>query len=149
MLVKTSVKQSLLVGAVMFGSIVGAGFASGKEVWFYFAQFGWVCFPLIALAGLAPTCGFVAKMYIFSAVARSGFIFLPFLITALLASVILIYGYWRIIRAMFRRIETDIVIDTSVISSKFILYACAAATVIICLFADKLIRFCQLVAYYM
>ena len=88
---------------------------------------------LIALAGLAPTCGFVAKMYIFSAVARSGFIFLPFLITALLASVILIYGYWRIIRAMFRRIETDIVIDTSVISSKFILYACAAATVIICL----------------
>ena len=104
---------------------------------------------LIALAGLAPTCGFVAKMYIFSAVARSGFIFLPFLITALLASVILIYGYWRIIRAMFRRIETDIVIDTSVISSKFILYACAAATVIICLFADKLIRFCQLVAYYM
>ncbi len=52
MLVKTSVKQSLLVGAVMFGSIVGAGFASGKEVWFYFAQFGWVCFPLIALAGL-------------------------------------------------------------------------------------------------
>ncbi len=45
-------KQALLVGAVMFGSIVGAGFASGKEVWFYFAQFGWVCFPLIALAGV-------------------------------------------------------------------------------------------------
>lgn len=47
-----SFKQSILVGAVMFGSIVGAGFASGKEVWFYFAQFGWVCFPLILLAGL-------------------------------------------------------------------------------------------------
>ncbi len=44
--------QSLVVGAVMFGSVVGAGFASGKEVWFYFAQFGWVCFPLIILAGL-------------------------------------------------------------------------------------------------
>lgn len=43
--------QSLVVGAVMFGSVVGAGFASGKEVWFYFAQFGWVCFPLIILAG--------------------------------------------------------------------------------------------------
>ena len=47
-----TITQSLLVGAVMFGSIVGAGFASGKEVWFYFAQFGWVCFPLIFLAGL-------------------------------------------------------------------------------------------------
>lgn len=44
--------QSLVVGAVMFGSIVGAGFASGKEVWFYFAQFGWVCFPLILVAGV-------------------------------------------------------------------------------------------------
>lgn len=44
--------QSLVIGAVMFGSIVGAGFASGKEVWFYFAQFGWVCFPLILFAGL-------------------------------------------------------------------------------------------------
>ena len=104
---------------------------------------------LIALAGLAPTCGFVAKLYVFSAVARSGFVFLPFLIFSMLASVILIYGYWRIIRAMFRRIETDIAIDNTVISSKFILYGCAAATVIICLFADKLIRFCQLVAYYM
>lgn len=104
---------------------------------------------LIALAGIAPTCGFVAKMYVFSAVARSGFVFLPFLLAALLASVIMIYGYWRIIRAMFRRIETEIVIDTHVISSKFILYACAAATVVICIFADKIIRLCQLVAYYM
>ncbi len=104
---------------------------------------------LIALAGLAPTCGFVAKLYVFSAVARSGFIFLPFLIVALISSVIMIYAYWRIIRAMFRRIETEIVTDTRLISSKYILYACAAATVIICIFADKIIRLCQLVAYYM
>ncbi len=44
--------DSLLIGAVMFGSIVGAGFASGKEVWFYFARFGPICFPLIILASL-------------------------------------------------------------------------------------------------
>ncbi len=47
-----SLGKAVLVGAVMFGSIVGAGFASGKEVWFYFAQFGWVCFPMIILAGV-------------------------------------------------------------------------------------------------
>lgn len=104
---------------------------------------------LMALAGLAPTCGFVAKLYIFSAVARSGFVFLPFLAIALVASVIMIYAYWRIIRGMFRRIETNIEIDNNIISSKFILYACALATVLICLFADKIIRLCQLVAYYM
>ena len=104
---------------------------------------------LIALAGLAPTSGFVAKMYVFSAVARSGFVFLPFLLLAMLASVIMIYGYWRIIRAMFRRVETNIEIDNRVISSKFILYACAFATVFIFLYADRLVRLCQLVAYYM
>ena len=104
---------------------------------------------LIALAGLAPTCGFVAKLYVFSAVARSGFMYLPFLLVALISTVIMIYAYWRIIRAMFRRIETEIVIDTHVISSKYILYACAVASVVICVFADKIIRLCQLVAYYM
>lgn len=104
---------------------------------------------LIALAGLAPTCGFVAKLYIFSAVARSGFIFLPFLLIALIGSVISIYAYWRIIRGMFRRIETNVEIDNQVISSKFILYACAFATVGICIFADKIIQLCQLAAYYM
>ena len=104
---------------------------------------------LIALAGLAPTSGFVAKLYIFSAVARSGFIFLPFLIIAMIASVITVYAYWRIIRCMFRRIETDIVFDERVISSKFILYACSLATVIVCIFADKIIQICQFSAYSM
>lgn len=104
---------------------------------------------LIALAGLAPTCGFVAKLYVFSAVARSGVMYLPFLLIALISTVIMIYAYWRIIRAMFRRIETEIIIDTRVISSKYILYACAVASVVICVFADKIIRLCQLVAYYM
>lgn len=103
---------------------------------------------LFTLAGLAPTCGFVSKLYIFSAVARSGFVFLPFLLIALLSSVILIYSYWRIIRSMFRRIETSIEIDTNVISSKYILYCCTLTTVIICLFADKIIQLCQLAAYF-
>ena len=104
---------------------------------------------LISLAGLAPTCGFVAKLYIFSAVARSGVIFLPFLLIAMIATVVIIYAYWRIIKCMFSKSNQKIEIDTSVISSKFILYACALATVFIAVFADKIIRLCQLVAYYM
>lgn len=104
---------------------------------------------LLSLAGIAPTCGFVAKLYIFSAIARSGFMFLPYLIIAMLASVIMIFAYWKIIRAMFRRVENSVEIDTNVISSKFILYACAFATVMCCIFADKIIQLSQLVAYYM
>ncbi len=104
---------------------------------------------LIALAGLAPTSGFVSKLYLFSAVARAGFLFLPFLIISMLGCVIMIFAYWKLIRAMFRRVETDAVINTQIVSSKFILYACALATVLICIFADKIIQLCQSVAYYL
>lgn len=104
---------------------------------------------LIALAGLAPTSGFVARLYLFSAVARAGFLFLPFLIISMLAGVVIIFAYWKLIRAMFRRVDSDIVIDTKIISSKFILYACAVASVLFCIFADKIIQLCQAAAYYM
>lgn len=104
---------------------------------------------LIALAGLAPTSGFVAKLYLFSAVARSGFLFLPFLIISMLACVIMIFAYWKLIRSMFRRVNTEVSIDTKIVSSKFILYACALASVLLCIFADKIIQLCQSAAYYL
>ena len=37
---------------MIFGSIAGAGFASGKEIWFYFAGYGWICYPLVILTGV-------------------------------------------------------------------------------------------------
>ena len=48
---KTLSKQ-ILIGLMMFGTLVGAGFASGKEIWFYFAQFGNISFLMIALTGV-------------------------------------------------------------------------------------------------
>lgn len=104
---------------------------------------------LISLAGIAPTCGFVAKLYLLLFVARSGFMFLPYLIIAMLGSVIMIFAYWKIIRSMFRRVETQVLIDTNIVSSKFILYACAFATILCCIFADKIIQLTQLVSFYM
>ena len=104
---------------------------------------------LIALAGLAPTSGFVAKLYLFSAVARAGFLFLPFLIISMLACVIMIFAYWKLIRSMFRRVDTEVSIDTKIVSSKFILYACALASILLCIFADKIIQLCQSAAYYL
>ena len=49
---KNIFSQSIFLGSSMFGSIVGAGFASGKEVWLYFAQFGWISIPIIILSGI-------------------------------------------------------------------------------------------------
>ena len=37
---------------MIFSTIIGAGFASGKEVWYYFAQFGWISYPIILIMGL-------------------------------------------------------------------------------------------------
>ena len=47
-----SIKEVFLVGGFVYASIAGAGFASGKEIWFYFAGFGWICYPLIIVAGI-------------------------------------------------------------------------------------------------
>ena len=44
-----TLKNSFLIGLMMFGTLVGAGFASGKEIWFYFARFGGVCYVMIFL----------------------------------------------------------------------------------------------------
>ena len=104
---------------------------------------------LISMAGLAPTCGFISKLYVFSAVARSGFVYLPILVIALLAMVIMLYAYWCVIKVMYQKVQVVPKIDCNIISSKFILYACSIISVTICFYADKLIHLCQLVAYFM
>ena len=35
---KNSFKNILTISLIMFGTLVGAGFASGKEIWVYFAR---------------------------------------------------------------------------------------------------------------
>ena len=54
---------------------------------------------MIALAGIPPTGGFVAKFYIFSAAIKSGFVWLA--IIAVLNSVISVFYYLRIIVVMY------------------------------------------------
>lgn len=103
---------------------------------------------LISLAGLPPTSGFLAKLYLFSAVARAGIAFLPFFIIALLFTVAGVFFYFNVVRAVFERATNPVNIDTSLISSKLILYACTIVTVLLCMFPDKVIQLSQLVAYY-
>jgi len=45
-------RNQLFIGLTMFGTLVGIGFASGKEIWYYFARFGNVAFPMIVLTGI-------------------------------------------------------------------------------------------------
>ncbi len=54
---------------------------------------------LLSLAGIPPTAGFFAKYYIFTAAFQSGLTGL--VLIAILASLIGVYYYFRIIIAMF------------------------------------------------
>ena len=49
---KTSIKNVFSIGFCMFGTLVGAGFASGKEIWVYFAKWGNVSFLMITLTAV-------------------------------------------------------------------------------------------------
>ncbi|MDD3237698.1 MAG: NADH-quinone oxidoreductase subunit N [Candidatus Gastranaerophilales bacterium] len=103
---------------------------------------------LLALAGLPPTSGFLAKLYLFSAVTRAGVAFWPALIIALLSTVVSLFFYFKVVRELFEKTNTTPDIDTSLISPKLILYACSLATVLLCIFAEKIIELAQLSAYY-
>ena len=56
---------------------------------------------LISLTGLPPTAGFIGKLYVFSAVLNSGYIWLA--VVGVLNSVISLYYYVSIIRNMYLR----------------------------------------------
>lgn len=59
---------------------------------------------LISLTGLPPTAGFIGKLYVFSAVINSGFLWLALI--GVLNSVVSLFYYVNVIRNMYLR-ETD------------------------------------------
>ncbi|MCJ7680709.1 MAG: NADH-quinone oxidoreductase subunit N, partial [Candidatus Aminicenantes bacterium] len=78
---------------------------------------------LVSLAGFPPTGGFLAKFYIFSAAMREGMI--PLVIIAVLASLISVFYYLRIIIHMYMK-PADRVVDIDVENPSlfFVLFLC-------------------------
>ena len=110
-----------------------------------------LCFAIciLGLAGLPITAGFISKIYLFSAILRSGLVFLPFLIVMLLTIVISVFYYLNVVKIMFEKSEnvSSEVISHKVSSAIVILYFCATITVILGLFPSKIIELCQLISY--
>lgn len=110
-----------------------------------------MCFAIciFGLAGFPITAGFISKVYLFSAIVRSGLIFLPFFALMLLSIVVSIYYYVRVVKYMFEKSDNvaSEVIAHKTSSSIVILYCCAIATILIGLFPAKIIEICQLIAY--
>lgn len=109
------------------------------------------CFAtcLLGLAGFPITSGFISKIYLFSAISRSGLIFIPFLVIIMLTIVVSVYYYLRIVKFMFEKSDavTSEVIPHKTSSAIVILYCCAVITVILGVFPAKIIEICQFMAY--
>lgn len=110
-----------------------------------------LCFAtcILGLAGFPITAGFISKVYLFSAIARSGLVFIPFLVVMMVTIAVSIYYYLTVVRLMFDKsdkVESE-VIPHKTSSAIVILYFCAATTVLIGIFPSKIIELCQLMAY--
>lgn len=110
-----------------------------------------LCFSIciLGLAGFPVTAGFISKVYLFSAISRSGLIFLPFLIIMMLTIVVSVYYYLTVVKFMFERSDTTVseVIPHKTSSAIVILYFCAAITVVLGIFPSQIIELCQIMAY--
>ena len=101
---------------------------------------------IIGLAGFPITSGFVAKIYLFSAIAHSGLIFIPFLIAILIFTVIALFYYLKLIKPLFENVEKSNLLKTT-FSQSFVLFITIAVTIIIGVFPEKLIEICKIIAY--
>ena len=104
---------------------------------------------IIALAGIPITSGFIAKIYLFSAIANSGLIFVPFLLGLLLLMVIALFYYLKILLSLFDECDknTEIKQLKPNFSQKFVLAATAIITIFIGIFPQMLIELCRFIAY--
>ena len=104
---------------------------------------------LLGLAGMPLTSGFIAKVYLLSAIAQSGLVFLPFLLILVCAIVVSLYYYVRIAKLMFEKDksaeEKYVIYKTE--SASIVLYACAIITVVIGIMPNQVIELCKLIAY--
>ncbi len=103
---------------------------------------------LFSLAGIPPTSGFLAKLYIFTAIIRGDLIFILLLIFALIALVISLAVYIKVIKELFEKSQTGIYIKGKYLMQKIILYSLALITIIICIVPDIFIKISQIAAYY-
>ena len=104
-------------------------------------------FVLVALAGLPPTSGFLAKFFVFSSVARLGFIYVGFLLIAMILNVVSVGFYLKPMKIMFEKTSETLSLVNKRVFSKFSLYFCAGITLLLFVASDKIAEFCELIAY--
>ena len=104
---------------------------------------------LIGLAGIPITSGFIAKIYLFTAIANSGLVFVPFLLGLLLLMVISLYYYLKILLPLFEECDKNINVQKlkTNFSQRFVVVVSTIITLIIGICPEMLIELCRFIAY--
>ncbi len=103
---------------------------------------------IFGLAGFPITSGFIAKLYLLSAIVTSGILFVPFLVVLIFAIVIGAYYYTNLIKIMFEKSNNDkFIVHSSTTSQSVVLYICATITLIVGICPSALVDLCKFVAY--
>lgn len=104
---------------------------------------------IFGLAGFPITSGFIAKFYLFSAIIRSGAVFIPFLIILAMTIVVAAYYYTNIVAKMFEKTDSqdNQIIYNSTTSATVILYACSLITLVVGIMPFALLELCKFIAY--
>lgn len=101
---------------------------------------------VIGLAGFPITSGFVAKIYLFSAIAHSGLVFIPFLLALLILTVVALFYYLKLITPLFTPTDENKKLVSN-FSQNFVLIITVLATLIIGIYPEKIIELCKFIAY--
>lgn len=104
---------------------------------------------ILGLAGIPITSGFIAKIYLFTAIAHSGLLFIPFLLILLILTVVALFYYLKILLPLFEEQDKNIDIKSlsPVFSQKFVLVVTTIITILIGICPEKIIELCRLIAY--
>lgn len=104
---------------------------------------------ILALAGFPITSGFIAKVYLFTAIANSGLIFVPFLLALLILMVVALYYYLKILLPLFEQCDKNTLVPVlnPVFSQKFVLVSAVFVIIVVGIFPEKLIELCRFIAY--
>ncbi len=104
---------------------------------------------IIGLAGIPITSGFIAKIYLFTAIANSGLVFTPFLLGLLLLMVVALFYYLKILLPLFSVCDKNTPVEKfkTNFSQKFVVAASVIITLFLGMCPEMLIELCRLIAY--
>ena len=102
---------------------------------------------VIGLAGFPITSGFVAKIYLFSAIVNSGIIFITFLLALLILMVIALFYYLKLIIPLFEKPNPDVVKLKATYSQVLTLLITTVITILLGIYPERIIEICRFVAY--